>query len=145
AAWSNAQPGDELLLHAGDYGGVEDDDVHSGAPGNPIVIRAAGDGDVVFSYLQVFQTNHVWFEGLTFRHDGASDTGFYSSLLNPGYDMGFQPMRASVTGIVLSRNRFEGYKHAIRLGPRTSGWYIADNTIIGDKELGISGTFSFDG
>src|SRR5690606_20809918 len=64
AAWAVAQPGDELLLHAGDYGGVEDDDVNSGAPGNPIVIRAAGDGDVVFSYIQVFQTNNVWFEGL---------------------------------------------------------------------------------
>jgi hypothetical protein len=87
----------------------------------------------------------LWFEGLTFLHDGTSDTGFYSSLLNPGYDTGFQPMQATISNVVLSRNRFEGYKHSIRAGPRTSGWYIADNTIRGDKQLGATGTLRLDG
>jgi len=145
AAWGQAQPGDELLLHAGEYGAVTDDNGQSGGSGNPIVIRAAGDGDVIVSFVQVFRHSNLWFEGITFRSDGSSDTGFFSSLLNPGYDNGFQPMLSEITNIVLTRNRFEGYKHSIRAGPRTSGWYIADNMIVGDKQLGISGTESFDG
>jgi hypothetical protein len=145
AAWAAAQPGDEFLLHAGAYGGVTDSNGVSGTAAQPIVFRAAGDGDVVFSYLEVFRRSNLWFEGLIFRFDGASDTGFYSSLLNPGYDMGFQPMQATITNIVLVRNRVEGYKHAIRLGPRTNGWYIADNTIIGNKQLGATGTARLDG
>lgn len=144
-AWSNAQPGDELLLHVGNYGGVTDSNGVSGIAGAPIVIRNAGDGEVQLSYLQVFQRSHLWIEGLTFRYDGTSDTGFYSSLLNPGYDTGFQAMLADVDNIVLKNNHFEGYKHSIRAGPRTSRWFIADNTIIGDKQLGASGTPSFDG
>jgi hypothetical protein len=144
-AWAQAQPGDEVLLHSGDYGGVTDDAGRSGSVGNSIVFRAAGDGEVVFSFIQVFQHSNLWFEGLTFRHDGSSDTGFYSSLLVPGYDNGFQPMLADVNNVVLIHNRFEGYKHSVRAGPRTNGWYIADNTIIGDKQLGITGTESLDG
>jgi hypothetical protein len=144
-AWSNAQPGDHLVLHAGHYGGVSDSAGISGDLDAPIVFRAAGDGDVVISFLQVFERSNLWFEGLTFRYDGSSDTGFYSSLLNPGYDNGFQSMLADVENIVLRNNRFEGYKHAVRAGPRTSRWYIADNTIIGNKQLGITGTASFDG
>lgn len=144
-AWAEAQPGDELLLHAGHYGGVDDEDARSGTQDRPIVFRSAGDGEVVLSYLQLFRRSHLWFEGLTFRYDGSSDTAFYSSLLNAGYDTGFQPMRADVTNIVLSRNHFEGFKHSIRAGPRTRGWYIADNTIIGDMRLGMDGTESFVG
>ena len=145
AAWAQAGPGDEVLLHAGNYGGVNDDNGNSGNPGNEIVFRAAGDGEVVFSYIQVFQRSNLWFEGLTFRYDGGSDTGFYSSLLNSGYDNGFQSMPSEINNIVLKGNRFEGYKHAVRAGPRTNGWYVADNTIIGDKQLGITGIPSFDG
>jgi hypothetical protein len=116
AAWAAAQPGDEFLLHAGHYGGVTDASGRSGAVDRPIVFRAAGDGPVVFSFIQVFLRSYVWFEGLTFRHDGASDTGFYSSLLNAGYDMGFQTMQVAVNNVVLVRNRFEGFKHSVRAG-----------------------------
>jgi hypothetical protein len=144
-AWATAQPGDMVLVHGGSYGGVRDASGQSGTPGNPIVFRAAGDGEALFSYIEVFNHSHLWFEGLTFRHDGTSDTGFYSSLTNAGYDNGFQPMQADINGIVLVRNRFEGYKHSIRAGPRTSGWYITDNVIVGNKQLGMSGTESFDG
>lgn len=144
-AWAQAQPGDELLLHAGHYGAVTDENGRSGAAGDPIVFRNAGDGETVFSYIQVFHNSYLWFEGMTFQYDGSSDTGFYSSLLFPGYDNGFQPMLADVTNIVLLQNRFEGFKHSVRAGPRTSRWYIADNTIVGNKQLGIEGTESFDG
>jgi hypothetical protein len=66
-------------------------------------------------------------------------------LLNAGYDTGFQPMQSTISNIVLVRNRFEGYKHSIRAGPRTTRWYIADNTIIGNKQLGATGTLRLDG
>src|SRR5690606_31096700 len=46
AAWAAARPGDELLLHTGTYGGVDDDNGNSGAAGQPIVFRPAGDGPV---------------------------------------------------------------------------------------------------
>lgn len=144
-AWAQAQPGDELLLHAGSYGAVSDDNGQSGTEANPIIIRDAGDGEVRLSYLQVFQRSHLWIEGLTFQFDGSSDTGFYASLLNAGYDNGFQSMVADVNNIALVRNRFEGFKHGVRAGPRTSGWYIADNTIVGDKQLGATGTLRLDG
>jgi len=144
-AWAQAQAGDELLLHTGHYGAVNDDSGQSGTAANPIIIRDADDGEVVLSYLQVFQRSNLWIEGLTFRFDGSSDTGFYASLLNAGYDNGFQAMLTDVDNIALVRNRFEGFKHGIRAGPRTTGWYIADNTIIGDKQLGATGTLSWDG
>jgi len=144
-AWSNALPGDHLLLHSGYYGGVSDTNGRSGTPAQHIVLRPAGDGEVVVSYLQLFAQSNLWIEGLSFQYDGSSDTALYSSLLNPGYDNGFRPMSADVNNIVLIGNRFEGYKHAVRAGPRTSRWYIADNMIVGDKQLGISGTESFDG
>jgi len=145
AAWAQAQAGDEFLLHAGAYGGVTDATGRSGTAGRAIVFRAAGDGEVVLSFLQLFLRSNLWFEGLTFRYDGSSDTGFYSSLLNAGYDTGFQSMQATITNVVLKRNRFEGFKHSLRAGPRANGWFIADNTIVGDKQLGATGTLRLDG
>lgn len=143
-AWAAAQPGDTILVHAGAYGGVRDGNGSSGTPGNPIVFKAYGDGEAVFEFIEVFNQSHLWFEGLTFRRED-NETGFYSCLTNPGYDNGFQQMPHDIDNIVLVRNTFEGYTHSIRLGPRTSGWYVADNIITGDKELGQSGTASFDG
>jgi hypothetical protein len=143
-AWADAQPGDVFLLHAGSYGGVRDAGGNSGTPDRPVVWKPYGDGEVLFEFIELYNASYQWFEGLTFRV-GSSDTGLFSCLTNEGYDQGFQPMARDIDGIVLIRNRFEGYKHAVRLGPRTSGWYITDNVIIGNKTLGMSGTESFDG
>ena len=146
-AWAAAQPGDTLLLHSGRYGAVRDNNGASGQPGNRITIKSAGDGKVTLDYLELANQSHIWIEGLEFRYNPAagSDTALYSSLLNPGYDNGFQSMHTDINDIVISRNSFIGYKHSIRAGPRTDGWVIIDNTIVGDKELGASGTASFDG
>ena len=78
-AWTAASPGDTILVHAGSYGGVTDADLTSGTQGNPVVIRAFGDGDAVFDFIEVFHQSHLWFEGLTFRFNG-NETGFYSCL-----------------------------------------------------------------
>ena len=146
-AWRNAQPGDTLLLHAGNYGAVRDRNGTSGLPGNRITIKAAGDGKVILDYLELTNQSHLWIEGLEFQYNPAasSDTALFSSFLNPGYDNGFQSMNTDIIDIVVSRNTFIGYKHSIRAGPRTSGWAVIDNTIIGNKQLGGSGTESFDG
>lgn len=146
AAWAAAQPGDVLLLRTGNYGGVRDTDGTSGVAGNPIMFKAYGDGPVVFDFLEVFRRSYLWFEGLTFTYNGTSDTALYSSLLNPGYDTGFQPMPADIRGLIVVRNTFTGYKHAVRAGPRTDGWTITDNAIQGDKAvLGGNDIPSFDG
>jgi hypothetical protein len=145
AAWTAAQPGDVLLLHAGNYGEVRDTNGKSGLPGKPIVFKAYGDGPAVFNFFEIFRHSYLWFEGLTFQFNGSSSTALYSVLPNPGYDTGFQPMSADIRGLVILRNSFTGYKHSIRAGPRTDGWSITDNTIRGDKQLGGSDTASFDG
>lgn len=46
-AWSQARPGDILLLHAGNYGTVSGSGKPSGTAGSPIVFKAAGDGDPI--------------------------------------------------------------------------------------------------
>lgn len=143
-AWAVAQPGDTLLMHAGDYGGVTDATAQSGDDTNPIAIRAAGDGEVQLSFLEIFRVSNIWIEGLVFRFDGSSDTGLYSSLLNAGYDNGFQSMPNQIDGISVVDNEFYGFKHGIRAGPRTANWYVADNFIEGDRTLGMTGTESFD-
>jgi hypothetical protein len=144
-AWAAARPGDVVVLHAGSYGAIRDAGRRSGEPGRPIVFRAAGDGEVTIESVELFGHSDLRFEGLTFRRGAASDTAIFASLLNDGYDNGFRPMPVAIERIVVVRNEFYGYKHSIRAGPRTSGWYIADNTMVGDKTLGISGTASFDG
>jgi len=143
AAWAVAQPGDTLLLHAGSYGAVRDDSANSGTPGQRIVIRAAGDGPVIFDELALFRASHIWFEGLTFKSVG-SELGFYSVVPNAGYDNGFQSMPNEVTDIVVKDNSFTGYKYTLLAGPRTYRWYIADNVIVGPQTLGMEGQASWD-
>ncbi|MET0849972.1 MAG: right-handed parallel beta-helix repeat-containing protein [Candidatus Rokuibacteriota bacterium] len=73
AAQAAAQPGDLFLLHAGTYAGGFTID-RRGAPGRPIVYRAAGDGPVVLDgggaerLVNAQGAQHVWLEGLTFRN-----------------------------------------------------------------------------
>jgi hypothetical protein len=154
-AWTNARAGDVVLVHAGSYGTVSGSGRPSGSPGNHIVFAVAGDGPAVLEWVDMRYVNYIWFDGLTFTNTrapmpaGALDaddyTALFASLLNAGYDNGYQPMAADVDGIVVTRNRFNGYKHAVRAGPRTNGWFVTDNAIVGDRTLGMTGTPSFDG
>lgn len=154
-AWANARAGDIVLVHAGSYGTVSASGRPSGTANNHIVFKAAGDGPAVLEWVDLRYVSYIWFDGLTFTStnapmpSGALDaddyTAIFASLLNAGYDTGYQAMAANANGIVVTRSHFDGYKHAIRAGPRTSGWFIADNTIVGNRSLGMTGTPSFDG
>jgi hypothetical protein len=70
AAYRETLPGDQILLHAGRYTfqAVLD---KAGRRDQPIVIRAAGDGEVVLAgggrTLDVSRAAYHWLEGLTFR------------------------------------------------------------------------------
>jgi len=155
AAWAGARAGDILLVHAGSYGTVSGSGKPSGTAGAPIVFTAAGDGEPVIEWIDLRYVSHVWLDNLTFTNTnrpmppGAADaddyTAVFACLLNPGYDTDYQAMSANVDGIVITRSRFNGYKHAIRGGPRANGWVVTDNTIVGNRTLGMTGTPSFDG
>jgi len=153
-AWTNARAGDIVLLHAGTYGSVSGSGKPSGAANNHIVFRAAGDGPAVVEWIDLRYVSYIWFDRLTFTNTnapkpaGAVDaddyTALFASLLNAGYDTGYQTMTANVDGIVITHGRFNGYKHSIRGGPRANGWVVADNTIAGNRTLGMTGEPSFD-
>lgn len=82
AAVASAQPGTLFLLHAGTYVKEQckgDTFVipKSGAPGKPLVFRAAGDGEVILDgggdhkkggrLISANALKHIWLEGLTLR------------------------------------------------------------------------------
>jgi hypothetical protein len=148
-AWAEAQPGDIFLLHSGDYGEVSDIQGRSGTSNARIVFKAFGDGEAILRSLHIANHSHLWFEGLTFKAkavDG-NEIGLYSCKPKEDrYDSGFTPMNNEIDDIVIVRNTFRDFKNSIVAGPKTRGWYIADNTIYGNKvKLGGSGTESFDG
>jgi hypothetical protein len=154
--WFNAfpprvQPGDVILVHAGLYkdtrkrygGGIGTlfDGTYylttSGTAERPIVIRAAGDGEVIFDgdgnavLFDVTVANHIHFEGLTFRN---TEIGILA---------GRKRMYGS-EGLTVKRSRFEN----VGLGVTTdwSGskdFYIADNVFVGrqipDRLMGWTG------
>jgi hypothetical protein len=133
------QPGDVILVHAGlykdvrkSYGGgigtLFDGTYYltaSGTAQRPIVIRAAGDGEVVFDgdgnavLFDVTVASHIYFEGLTFRNTEIAILA------------GRKRMFGS-EGLTVKRSRFENVGLGI-----TSDWsgakdfYIADNVFIG--------------
>jgi hypothetical protein len=116
AAQAAAQPGEVVLLHKGDYGGFAFD--KSGAPWRYLAWKAAGDGEVLFSHIDV-PASHVWLEGLTLRR-GADSEGLRA--------------RGSPADVVVSRNTFTGFHYSVHLTAGSEGWYIADNTISGDND-----------
>ncbi|MCB0668041.1 MAG: right-handed parallel beta-helix repeat-containing protein [Saprospiraceae bacterium] len=115
AAESIAQPGDVFLLHAGNYGGV----IYFNAAGtlaNHVVWKAAGDGDPVFEGIRL-EADYIWLEGL--------------KIINQQYGLRTSP--PGPTGVVIKRCFFENNHYSIYLNDGGDGWYIADNTIVGDN------------
>ena len=133
------QPGDTILVHAGVY----KDDRHrygggqgtvssgtyfltqSGTPDRPIVIRAAGDGEVVFdgdgayNLFNVMAANYNYFEGLTIRN---TDLAFQGGLKNI----------AGSSGLTIRRCRFENVGRGIYTDwSGSKDYYIADNVMLG--------------
>jgi hypothetical protein len=133
------QPGDVILVHAGLYkdtryrygGGIGTlfDGTYyltaSGTAERPIVIRAAGDGEVIFDgdgnavLFDVTAGNHIYMEGLTFRNTEVAILA------------GRKRMMGAV-GLTVKRSRFEDVGVGI-----TSDWsgskdfYIVDNVFVG--------------
>ena len=157
------KPGDTILMHAGLYKYhpeyyTGDRSINattpfegtyyltaSGTPERPIVIKAAGDGDVIFdgngnfNLFNVKAANYNYFEGLTIRN---TDIAIWA---------GTQFIAGS-KGLTVKRCRFEN----INLGIFTnysgsSDFYIADNYFIGrddpNRLIGWTGNFwaQFDG
>ena len=157
------KPGDTILMHAGLYKYhpeyyTGDRSINattpfegtyyltaSGTPDRPIVIKAAGDGEVIFdgngnfNLFNVKAANYNYFEGLTIRN---TDIAIWA---------GTQFIAGS-KGLTVKRCRFE----SINLGIFTnysgsSDFYIADNYFFGRDDpkrlIGWTGKFwaQFDG
>jgi len=146
------QPGDIILVHAGIY---KDDRYRYGGPlgtvssgtyfltqsgtaSRPIVIKAAGDGEVVFdgdgayNLFNVMAANYNYFEGLTIRN---TELAFQGGLKNI----------AGSTGLTIRNCRFEDIGRGIYTDWSGSKDYtIADNVFIGkfdpSRLLGFTGT-----
>ena len=134
-----AGPGDVILVHAGRY---KSDRLNysdplslpfhgayvltaKGTPDRPIVIRAAGDGEVIFdgdgSYrlFDVMAADYHIFEGLTIRD---TDIAFYAGLKRVGGAKGLTVRRCRIEDVGIAvTTEYAGSKD----------FYIADNVMIG--------------
>jgi hypothetical protein len=141
------QPGDTILVHAGTYrddrtryaqpGAVTDPSggtyylTQSGTPDKPIVIKAAGDGEVIFdgdgayNLFNVMAANDNYFEGLTIRN---TDLAFLAGLKNI----------AGSRGLTVKKCRFENIGRGISTDwSGSKDFYIADNVFIGRNRSDI--------
>ncbi|NND06510.1 MAG: hypothetical protein HKN87_09020 [Saprospiraceae bacterium] len=116
--------GDVCLLHAGNYGNTVRFNT-GGTENNPIVWKAAGDGDPVFEGVRV-EASYVWFEGIR--------------VIDQQYGMRTSP--PAPKDIVVTRCNFYNNHYGIYLNDGGEGWYIADNVIVGDN---IPKTSNFSG
>ena len=136
------KPGDTILVHAGLYkdnrfsyaqggdAGTAPSDgtfflTQSGTPDRPIVIKAAGDGEVIFdgdgahNLFNVMAANYNYFEGLTIRN---TDIAFLAGLKNI----------AGSSGLTIKKCRFEDIGRGIYTDwSGSKDFYIADNIFIG--------------
>ena len=125
AAYNTAQPGDILLLHSGVYRGSYTL-TRSGAPGKPIVLRGAGDGEAMFQgeghqsdLFNIEAAGHLMFEDLTLRHAKHAILGGRKG--SPG-----------APGLTVRRCRISDVIFGITTSSENSqDWYIADNVLTG--------------
>ena len=139
------QPGDTILVHAGlykdnrfIYGGFDrtiaalgtpfDGTYYltqSGTPDKPIVIKGAGDGEVIFdgdgnhNLFNLMAANYTYIEGITVRNT------------NVAFLLGIKNI-AGASGFTLKHSRVENVGRGV--SDEWSGsknFYIADNTFIG--------------
>jgi hypothetical protein len=125
AAITSLAPGHHVVLHAGVYevGPRGLQVTTAGTEAAPIVFRNAGDGEAIIdaqgatSAFDVIGTDYLWFEDLTIRNAR----------------WGIRANTAS--GLIVIRCRIEDTEWAIStFSEHSTGWYIADNHIIGSNE-----------
>lgn len=133
------QPGDVMLVHAGlykadrldyvtPYGTPFDGTYYlsiDGTPDRPIVIKAAGDGEVIFDgngchrLFDVSAADYNYFEGLTIRN---TDVAFYAGMKEI----------LGCSGLVVRNCRLEDVGVGVVTEYEGSkNFYIADNVMIG--------------
>jgi hypothetical protein len=139
------KPGDVILMHAGvykdhrlNYGGfdakianygTEFDGTYyltqSGTPDKPIVIKAAGDGEVVFdgdgnyNLFNLLGASYVMFDGITVRN---TEVAFLLGLKNITGSSGFTLVHSKIENVGRAvQDDWAGSKD----------FYIADNVLIG--------------
>ncbi len=156
---ARVKPGDVLMVHAGVY---ESDRVNylnglpkpgykalstlfdgtyyltaSGTAERPIVIKAAGDGEVIFdgagaqTFFNLMAANYNYFEGITFRN---ANLVFLLGLKNI----------AGASGFTLKHSRLENIGRGVQDDwSGSKNFYIADNVFIGrhdqEKMMGWRG------
>ncbi|MES2572713.1 MAG: hypothetical protein V4710_22005, partial [Verrucomicrobiota bacterium] len=122
-AMRDCRAGDVILLHAGTYPGNFRLSA-SGTVENPIVFRAAGDGEAIVAgtdgnelVFDVQGRHHVWFERLVIRN-------------------GSTAIKANGSrGLVVRRCRIEEVNNGvISYASNAADWFIADNVITGRVE-----------
>jgi hypothetical protein len=158
---SRVQPGDVIIMHAGTYlsdrhhyfnqgphegylamGTLFDGTYYltqSGTPEKPIVIKAAGDGEVVFdgdgaqTLFNVMAANYNYFEGLTIRNT------------NVAFMVGIKNITGA-SGFTLKRSKLTNIGRAVQADwSGSKNFYIADNVFIGrhdpNRMMGWTGAF----
>ena len=126
AADNAAMPGDVIRVHAGDYGGETRYFGTSGREDAYVAWVAAGDGPATFGPIRV-RGDYVWIEGLELSADD-------NVVRNEG----------DSNSVAIVGNQITGCFYCIHLNSGASGWYIADNTIVGNADP-ASGSFSGEG
>jgi hypothetical protein len=139
------QPGDTILVHAGVYkdnrfiyGGFDRNIAaygtpfdgtyyltQSGTPDKPIVIKAAGDGEVVFdgdgcqNLFNLMAANYNYFEGITVRNT------------NVAFLLGVKNLTGA-SGFTLKHSRLENIGRGVEDDwSGSKNFYIADNVFVG--------------
>jgi hypothetical protein len=138
------QPGDTILIHAGEYKedwtfygadiwhqgqGAKFQGIYiltqSGTPEKPIVIKAAGDGEVIFdgngnsNLFNVMAANYNYFEGLTIRN---TDVAFWAGAKR----------LTGCSGLTVKNCKIENVDKCVHSDwAGSKDFYIADNVFIG--------------
>lgn len=139
------EPGDVIVVHAGvykdnrlNYGGFDPEIAsygtpfdgtyyltQSGTPDRPIVIKAAGDGEVVFdgdgnhNLFNLMGASYITFDGITVRN---TDVAFLLGIKNI----------AGASGFTLTHSRIEDVGRGVQDDwAGSKDFYIADNVFVG--------------
>jgi hypothetical protein len=125
SAQAIALPGDTFLLGMGSYPGEIEFNI-SGTVDNHVVWKAWGNGAPILETVRI-NGDYIWLEGLQIQ---GNDYGIrtYNNPLN----------------VVVSRNTFIGCNYCVYLNHGGTGWYIADNEIVGNVDP-ASGDFGGEG